>query len=698
DDLKTEAGRYLLHPALLDAALHTLLPGVVDEAGRARLPFAWSGVTLHAVGATALRVRLTVSDQESETLEASLTVADGTGAAVASVDGLTLRPLSPEALREAAAPGGRDGLFGVRWKPAPRNGTAPEPERTEVWEAVSDGRPAPEVLHETLREVQRFLTDDARADRTLVVVTRGALSVNGEEVRDLAASGVTGLVRVAQTEHPGRIVLADLEPGTDIDTGLILATGEPQLAVRDTVAYVPRLSRASHHPGARKVRWDEGTVLITGATGTLGTVLARHLVTVHGARDLLLVSRRGADAPGAGDLKDELSTLGARITLAACDVSDRAAVAGLLASIPADRPLKAVVHTAGVLDDTVLTDLTPERLDTVLRPKTDAAWHLHEATLGHELDAFVVYSSIAGLIGNAGQANYAAANTYLDALAQHRSALGLPGVSLAWGLWNQTSTISGELNETDLRRLARIGLKPLATDEAMALFDSALAGTEPVLAVSGLDTAALRRSGDALPPLLRDLVPAGRRRTAASAGGSGGQDAGPSLAQRLGALPREEREQALTDLVRAQVAAVLGHTDTDAVDAERAFQELGFDSLTAVELRNQLNNATGLRLPSTLVFDHPSPAALAAHLHRQIKVETASPADSVVGELGRLRAAVQSAAADPSAYESVAGQLRELLDVAERASGRTPADELPAAGDLDDASDEELFALLDDLN
>ncbi|WP_333764060.1 type I polyketide synthase [Streptomyces sp. IBSBF 2390] len=698
DDLKTEAGRYLLHPALLDAALHTLLPGVVDEAGRARLPFAWSGVTLHAVGATALRVRLTVSDQESETLEASLTVADGTGAAVASVDGLTLRPLSPEALREAAAPGGRDGLFGVRWKPAPRNGAAPDPERTEVWEAVSDGRPAPEVLHETLREVQRFLTDDARADRTLVVVTRGALSVNGEEVRDLAASGVTGLVRVAQTEHPGRIVLADLEPGTDIDTGLIVATGEPQLAVRDTVAYVPRLSRASHHPGARKVRWDEGTVLITGATGTLGTVLARHLVTVHGARDLLLVSRRGADAPGAGDLKDELSALGARITLAACDVADRDSLARVLAGIPADRPLKAVVHTAGVLDDTVLTDLTPERLDTVLRPKTDAAWHLHEATLGHELDAFVVYSSIAGLIGNAGQANYAAANTYLDALAQHRSALGLPGVSLAWGLWNQTSTISGELNETDLRRLARIGLKPLATDEAMALFDSALAGTEPVLAVSGLDTAALRRSGDALPPLLRDLVPAGRRRTAASAGGSGGQDTGPSLAQRLGALPQEEREQALTDLVRAQVAAVLGHTDVNAVDAERAFQDLGFDSLTAVELRNQLNNATGLRLPSTLVFDHPSPAALAAHLHRQIKVETASPADSVVGELGRLRAAVQSAAADPSAYESVAGQLRELLDVAERASGRTPAGELPAAGDLDDASDEELFALLDDLN
>ncbi|MGV9944482.1 SDR family NAD(P)-dependent oxidoreductase, partial [Streptomyces sp. NPDC003401] len=407
---------------------------------------------------------------------------------------------------------------------------------------------------------------------------------------------------------------------------------------------------------------------------------------------------RGPHAPGATDLQNELHTLGAEATLAACDVSDGEAVAKLLASVPADRPLRAVVHTAGILDDTVLTDLTPERLDAVLRPKTEAAWNLHEATLGDDLDAFVVYSSIAGLIGNAGQANYAAANTSLDALAQHRAALGLPATSLAWGLWNQTSTISGELNETDLRRLARIGLKPLATDEAMALFDSALAGTEPVLAVSGLDTAALRRAGDGLPPLLRDLAPAGRRRTAASAGRSGGQDAGPALAERLGALSPEEREQVLVDLVRAQVATVLGHAGAGAVDPHRAFQELGFDSLTAVELRNQLNGATGLRLPSTLVFDHPSPAALAAHLQRQIKVEAASPADSVVEELGRLRAAVRSAAADPAAYESVAGQLRELLGVAEEAGGRTPADEVPAAGDLDEASDEELFALLDDLN
>ncbi|MEV5149205.1 type I polyketide synthase, partial [Streptomyces sp. NPDC052727] len=630
--LRAEAGRYLLHPALLDAALHTLLPGVVDRDREALVPFGWEGVTIHAVGSGTVRVRFSLDAPDS----VALTVADGTGAPVASVDGLTLRPLSREALRGAAAPGGRDGLFAVRWKALADGGTAPASDGVpvsasggaEVLEVVSAGRPAPQVLHETLHQVQQFLADEDNADRTLVVVTRGAVAVAGEDIADLAASGVTGLVRVAQTEHPGRIVLADVEPGADLDTEKILAAGEPQLAIRAAVTHIPRLSRTTAEPDTpRTVRWDEGTVLITGATGTLGAVLARHLVTAHGARSLLLVSRRGPHAPGATELRDELLALGAEVTLAACDVSDRDSLADVLARIPADRPLKAVVHTAGVLDDTVLTDLTPERLDAVLAAKADAALHLHELTRDLELSAFVVYSSIAGLIGNAGQANYAAANTYLDALAQHRAALGLPGVSLAWGLWKQTSTISGELNETDLQRIKRLGLVPLGTDEAMELFDAALAGTEPVLAVSRLDTAALRARHEPPSPLLRALVPIGPRRANDARGA-----AVSSLAERLGALSQEEREQALIDLVRTQVAAVLGHADAGAVDAERAFQDLGFDSLTAVELRNQLNNATGLRLPSTLVFDHPSPAALAAHLASELFGEEVSGAVAVTAD------------------------------------------------------------------
>ncbi|HZX37758.1 MAG TPA: type I polyketide synthase, partial [Streptomyces sp.] len=681
-------------PALLDAALHSLLPGVVDPDRQALVPFGWEGVTVHAVGAGAVRVHFSLGASGS----VALTVADAMGAPVASVGSLLLRPLSKEALREAAAFSARDGLFAVRWNALPETVPGTGAEASEVLEVVSGGRSSREVLHDTLRGVQGFLADEAKADRTLVVATRGAVAVDGEEIADLAVSGVTGLIRVAQRENPGRIVLADVEPGALVSADAILAKGEEQLAVRGGTFHVPRLARLTGGAGSGKVGWDEGTVLITGATGTLGAILARHLVSEHGAKSLLLVSRRGADAPGAAGLEAELAGLGAEVVLAACDVTDKDSLAGVLARIPADRPLKSVVHTAGVLDDTVFTDLTPERLDTVLGPKADAAWNLHEATLGHELNAFVVYSSIAGLIGNAGQANYAAGNTYLDALAQYRSALGLPAVSLAWGLWNQTSTLSGELNDTDLRRLARIGLKPLAAAEAMELFDTATAGTEPVLAVSRLGLGALREAGDALPPLLRGLAPAVRRRTAAAAGAAGGQDSGPSLAQRLGALSEEEREQALIDLVRAQVAAVLGHADADAIEAGRAFQELGFDSLTAVELRNQLNNATGLRLPSTLVFDYPSPAALAAYLRQQIKVEKASAADSVVDELNRLKAAIRTAAANSTLYERVAEQLRELLGLADEAGGKGTVGEASADSDLDGASDEELFALFDELD
>ncbi|HZX40152.1 MAG TPA: SDR family NAD(P)-dependent oxidoreductase, partial [Streptomyces sp.] len=620
DGPRAEAGRYLLHPALLDAALHSLLPGVVDPDRQALVPFGWEGVTVHAVGAGVVRVRFALGASDS----VALTVADATGAPVATVESLLLRPLSKEALREAVASSARDGLFAVRWNALPKPAPGTGADASEALEVVSGGRSSREVLQDTLRRVQEFLADETQADGTLVVVTRGAVAVDGEEVTDLAASGVTGLIRVAQTENPGRIVLADVEAGAEIPTGAILAAGEPQLAVRGGTFHVPRLARFTGGAGSGKVGWDEGTVLVTGATGTLGAILARHLVSEHGAKSLLLVSRRGADAPGAAELAAELAESGAEVTLAACDVTDKDSLAGVLARIPADRPLKAVIHTAGVLDDTVVTGLTPERLDAVLAPKADAAWHLHELTKDLELSAFVLYSSIAGLIGNAGQANYAAGNTYLDALAQYRSALGLPGVSLAWGLWNQTSTISGELDEADLQRIKRLGLLPLAADEAMELFDTATVGTEPVLAVSRLDTAALRAQHQEPTPLFRSLVPVGPRRASTAQGGSTS-----SLAQRLGALPGAQREQALIDLVRAQVARALGHSDPSAIDAERAFQDLGFDSLTAVELRNQLNNATGLRLSSTLVFDHPNATALAAHLAFQLFGEE-EPAAAVV--------------------------------------------------------------------
>ncbi|WP_392892491.1 SDR family NAD(P)-dependent oxidoreductase [Streptomyces sp. LN699] len=723
---RADAGRFLLHPALLDAALHPLLPGVAFESGQARLPFSWSGVSVHAVGASVLRVRLTLSGRDTDTLAASLTVADGAGAPVATVESLLLRPVSKESLREAASTA-RDGLFRVAWNALPASdpvaGTAagwavvgdlavpgglpyadleavaaagPVPATVVLVPGAVEGEPAEAAraaLRETLSSVQFWLGDERFESSTLVVVTRGAVATAGEPVTDLTHAGVWGLLRVAQSENPGRIVLVDLDG--DTLPAAALASGEPQIAVRGERLFVPRLARTSQDAQAVTPRWDRGTTLITGATGALGGVLARHLVTEHGARHLLLLSRRGIDAPGAEELRTELTGLGAEVTVAACDVTDRQSLAGVLAAIPAEQPLTGVIHTAGVLDDTVLSDLTPERLEKVLAPKVDAAWNLHDLTKDLDLSAFVLYSSIAGLIGNAGQANYAAGNTYLDALAQYRQAHGLPATSLAWGLWAQASTLSGSLEEADLRRLARLGLLPLSSADAMDLFDAAPGTGEAVLAVTRLAVEALRKQGDRLLPLLRDLAPAGPRRAVAGSGSGAGTD-GPSLAERLGALPEEERLVMLTDLVRGQVAGVLGHADHTGIDADRAFQELGFDSLTAVELRNQLNTATGLRLPSTLVFDYPNPAALAEYLRRQITVEEVSAATPVLSDLDRLKSAIHAASSDREAFDQITGRLRELLDIADSAGGGKP-DEADHQ-DLDGASDEELFALLDDMD
>uniref|UniRef100_UPI0031E35D0B type I polyketide synthase n=1 Tax=Streptomyces hawaiiensis TaxID=67305 RepID=UPI0031E35D0B len=730
DEAGERAGHFLLHPALLDAVLHPLLPGVTGDDGLPRLPFAWSGARVHAAGASVLRARLTLSDSGGETLEASLQVADGTGLPVASVDSLLLRPPAADALRSADAR--RDGLFPAVWSVTETlRGTAdtsawaalgasPVPSvkayenleevagsgaDTVLWvpdgegAAPADGPAVAEAARAATRQalttVQAFLAHPRLAEARLVVVTRGAVATSpDEDVPDLVHAGVWGLLRTAQTENPGRVVLVDGDDDSDV-TGAV-ATGEPQVAVRGDTFLVPRLERAPGAPdGAVPPRWDEGTVLITGATGTLGRILARHLVTEHGARHLLLLSRRGDSAPGAAGMKEELTGLGAGVTFAACDAADREALAAVLAAVPDDRPLSAVVHTAGVLDDTVLGELTPERLDTVLRPKVDAAWNLHELTRDRALSAFVVYSSVAGLLGTAGQANYAAGNTFLDALAQHRRAQGLPGLSLAWGLWEQESAISGGLSETDLRRLARLGLVALPSDQAMNLYDAALRLARPVLAATYVDTGALRRQGEDAAPMLRGLVPAApARRTAAGPG----TPQGPGLLEQLGALGAAEREAALVELVRGQAAAVLGHSGQESVDADRPFQDLGFDSLTAVELRNQLGRATGLRLPTTLVFDHPNPTALARFVAARIE-ERQGPADTPgLADLDRAESLLKSLAPGDESRSRLADRLRELLLLAEAVPGDGDGAEAGGGLDLDAASDEELFALVDELD
>jgi polyene macrolide polyketide synthase len=433
----------------------------------------------------------------------------------------------------------------------------------------------------------------------------------------LGALGTVGTAGGAGESLPG---VSSGEPGTAGTAGGAgeslpgVSSGEPGTAGTAGGAgeSLPGVSSGEH-----------GTVLITGGTGELGGLVARHVVKEHGVRSLVLVSRRGREAPGAGELEDELTALGARVAIVACDVSDRAQLQSLLASVPAEHPLSAVVHTAGVLDDGVIDSLTPERVDRVLAPKVDAAWHLHELTAHLDLRAFVLFSSVSGTVGGPGQSNYAAANVFLDGLAAHRRARGLPAVSMAWGWWEQASEMTGQLRGVDLARIRRVGFEAFSSAEGLALFDAALGASEALTLPVRLNAVALNaaaRSG-VLPALMRGLVRTPARRASRSAGAS--------LAGRLEGVSGEERRRFVLGVVRGEVAAVLGYDSPEAVDVRRAFKELGFDSLLAVELRNRLQAATGLRLPATLVFDYPNPEALAGHLVSEVegvRVESASPA------------------------------------------------------------------------
>jgi NADPH:quinone reductase-like Zn-dependent oxidoreductase/acyl carrier protein len=426
-----------------------------------------------------------------------------------------------------------------------------------------------------------------------------------------------------------------------------------------------------------------GTVLITGGTGTLGSMVAKHLVTAHGIRRLVLLGRRGAQAPGATELRDELAGLGADANLVACDAADRGQLAAVLARIPDEHPLTAVVHAAGALDDGVIGSLTPEQVDAVMRPKVDAAWHLHELTRDGDLAAFVLFSSITGLLGGAGQANYAAGSTFLDALAQHRSAGGLPAISLDWGLWDQRSEMTRHLGDVDL---ARSGVLGLSSVEGLELLDVANSMGEPVVAPVRLNGTALRKQLSP-PTLLRGLLRTSGRRAVE-------QDDALTWRRRLARMAAGNRGRVLLDLVLAQVAALLGYADEHAIRAESPFRELGFDSLTAVELRNRLSSTTGLRLAATLVYDHPTPAEVVEHLCAQIAPGEDGAVGAVLGQFDRLDAVLGGLASDAATSaetrQAVAMRLQALLSAWD---GHTQhADDLTV---LRSATDEQIFEFID---
>nr|UHY14126.1 PKS I [Verrucosispora sp.] len=1013
DTAAPDAADFGVHPALLDAALHAMAVSGDGDEGRVRLPFAWTGVTVHATGATRLRVRLRPTADG-----VAVDAADPTGAPVVSIAELTTRVLTADRLTAAAD----DALFRLDWTRQPvETPDAPvevallgpddpglalgvpmrhyadlqalcaagDPPALVLAAVDVDGDPAiaaRRAVHRTLALIQAWLTDDRFARSRLVVLTRHAVSVTSADgPPEPAHAAVWGLVRSVQSEHPGRVLVADLDgsPGSAAVLTAALTAGEPQIAVRDGDAYRPRLVRATQSgrivpppgvpawtldlnsgdtfdelaavpcpdvlaplgegqlrisvratglnfrdvllaldvvpaqdtpfggegagvvtevgpgvtgfapgdrvmgfmqgsyggpvavtdhrlvvavpddwsfadaagvpvvfltayyalvdvaavtPGDRvlvhaaaggvgmaavqlarvfgaeifataspgkhdtvaglgidrhrigssrtigfgtdfpavdvvvnslagefvdaslgllgdggrfvelgktDVRdpadvaraqpgvayrafdlvadagldrikemfgellalfekgvirplpttvWDvrqardafrhlaqakhvgklvlsvprppdpdpDGTVLITGGSGTLAAAVARHLVRERGVRRLLLASRRGGGAPGAVELAAELAADGAYVEFAACDVAERSSVAALLSRIPPEHPLTGVVHTAGVLDDGVVETLDPGRVDTVLRPKADAAWHLHELTAALDPAWFVLFSSAAGVLGGPGQANYAAANAFLDALAGLRRAAGLPAVSLAWGLWAERSGMTRHLGDTDLTRMTRGGIRAMPTATALSLFDTALEQADPVLLPLDLDLASLR-AADTVPPLLRGLVRPPARRAARARDTA---DDGQSLRQRLAGLAVPDRMRILTDLVLGHVAAVLGHGAATAIEPGRALKELGFDSLTAVELRNRLNGAAGLRLPATLVFNHPTPAALADRLHHDLFPD-ADPAPAAAApddaEVRRILATV------PVDRIRAAGLLDGLLRLAENA-------------------------------
>ncbi|MEV5322459.1 SDR family NAD(P)-dependent oxidoreductase [Streptomyces sp. NPDC052687] len=919
-ELPTETGAFGLHPALLDAALHSVtlgLPGLAGtDAAQPLLPFSWTGVTLAATRAPALRVRLAATGDGT----VSLAAADTAGRPVITVEELVLRPMTAGAAPE------RHGGLHLRWHALPVAAAAATPTADLTVAHVEPGGDLRSRLAEVLELTQRFLAAPEHTGARLAVVTRGTLM----ERPDPVTAAVWGMLRSAQAEHPGRLLLVDVDTWSDETLARAAATGEPQIAVRDGQPYAPRLTRTgpallplpdaptwllraagpdslalvagpdSDAPlGAREIRvsmraaatgpgdpdtgaapctegagvvtqtgpevtgltvgdrvfglfprgdalgrhavtdhrdvlpvpsgWSfaqaaaaprafltawhglvdvaglragqqvlvqaaatdvglaavrlarhlgaevyatapadardalrglgldeehlaepgadafpktvpagldvvldprggdtaaasavllaadgryvavsgryeppgddqrpqpvpvglsdieparrreilaalaglfagdapappvhahdvrnaveaypagpgrtgpvvltiprpldpDGTVVVTGASGTLAQLVVRRLVTEHGVRRLLLLSRSGAPLP------EDLLDHGVTAQSVACDVADRDQLARALAGIPAEHPPTAVVHTAGVLDDGVLESLTPQRLDTVLRPKADAVRHLHELTADADLAAFVVFSSAAGVLGTPGQANYAAANAYLDAFAARRHAAGRPAVSLAWGMWTTTSTMTARLGTADRSRIARTGLLPTGTEEGLAAFDRALTAAVPFVVPVRVDTTALR--ADTAPVLLRDLAPAARRRTAADTVPAVAEE---SLESRLRRLPAERRRAELLDLLRAEVARVLGHSDPRQIPADGAFRDLGFDSLTAVELRNRVSSRTGLKLSSTAVFDHPSPSALADHLLAGLAParDTGEPTyEQVMADLTRIR-------------------------------------------------------------
>jgi acyl transferase domain-containing protein/NAD(P)-dependent dehydrogenase (short-subunit alcohol dehydrogenase family)/acyl carrier protein len=527
------------------------------------------------------------------------------------------------------------------------------------------------AVHTALELVQAWLSDTSLAPSRLAFVTRNAIAVGGEEsVEGLEQAGIWGLIRSATTENPRRLLIVDLDEEhsslESLPRALRVASllDEPQLAIRRGDVLVPRLAPVELLdepatepvvPGAIAPFDPGGTVLVTGGTGGLGGLVAKHLVARYEARHVLIASRSGRSAEGAAELASDLERMGAQVSIATCDVAEREQLRALLASVPGEHPLRAVVHVAGVIDDGVVGSLTAERVDRVLAPKLDGAWHLHRLTEHLDLSAFVLFSSVSGVLGGMGQSNYATANAFMDALAAHRRAKGLPGVALAWGPWDVGGGMTEGLEEADRTRMRRSGLLPMSEIEALELFDVAQGRDEPLLVPVRLDMPVLsaHAAAETLPSMLRDLVRSPARHLKSAESGA--------LAERLATTSVHEHERIVRDALSIHIATVLGLASAEAVEATRSFKELGFDSLAAIELRNRLNQTLGVSLPATLVFDYPTPELLTTYLLEHVTPDGSQSTANVDVELDKLERLLANEASDELVRSRAKVRLQAIL-------------------------------------
>ncbi|MBL8197234.1 MAG: SDR family NAD(P)-dependent oxidoreductase, partial [Blastocatellia bacterium] len=640
-----EAKDYGLHPVLLDSVLHVLfVDGKEREKQEVKLPFEWRGAKLYASGAKEIYACLEMKGEQN----AKLSLYDSARLGLGEIEGLRLQQANANQIQGLV---NTEHLYQVSWRSVNKVKEESKltnsiiigegelsnklkiknvPSINEIKYYLEKEIPRKIIIdntklfnieindetklvtQEALKQLQELLLEEKLRNSELIWVTQEAIATETDEnILGLSQSGIWGLIRSARNEHISRqIRLIDIDIWTDKEqlVKAINVEEEPEIAIRKGKMIVPRLVKSNvsnEESNNWKNQLDKATVVITGGTGELGSLVAKHLVTKHGAKNLLLVSRRGLEAPGAIELEKELEQQGTEIEIVSCDISNYVALEEVIKSLSGDKPIVGVIHCSGVLDDGVVLEQNEERLAKVMSSKIDGAWNLHLLTKEKNLDFFVVFSSIAGVIGTLGQSNYAAANTFLDALAAYRQQQGLPGQSLAWGLWNQMGVgVTSQLTNADLARMKRQGIVGLSPSEGLELLDKAISKSVSLLVPASLS---LTNRQD-IPALLRELV---KQKSKKEVSSKEATKETSELKKRLARLSEKERFSSVVSIVQTEIAMVMSLSNTDGIPAEKQLKELGLDSLMAIELRNRLSMRCDIELPTTLAFDYPTPSDIA---------------------------------------------------------------------------------------